>query len=483
MTLIRRKCATAAFLIGLTVGCAHAGLKLNPMDPTKVNKGVLFALPKTLLKVNITYSVEKTTRIENGVATVDNPVVRLLKPVMLTPIQVPDRDAIFSLSGEGVAQRALIQSKLSFQLDDKGLLQGVDTEMTEKSIEVLQGVVSAGINVAKLSAVAGKGSIEPISNAIDGVYKEIRETVAEHTVENASPPKPTGKDPYAVPSLPVPPASPSGDAKKGLEKSQPPKAKLTLDEKTKRLEGLRKELDLLHGITDEWSKYNKEQTEIKEVEYSIILEPELKAQNQDTWISESIQPTGLIEGAAPFPQVVVKVTVPKECQGLNLSGMKWDESSQGVLYRFATSCLTVITVGNVEVAHDYLSYSQFGPVAVVPVTDKVMATKKTKLAFGNTGGLREFSQESGSSADRLVQQLGSSVDSIQKAIGEVRYDLKIDELEKQKKLKEAEDNLKPKDAAQLELERLQREKDLTQAQIDLEKAKKELDDLKKGATH
>src|SRR5262245_50699021 len=123
-----RKCAAPVFCVLLTIGAAACAkpagaIKTQPFTPgtadTPLKSGISYMLPKRVLQVKVTYTIEQALRTHNGAPMPPTAAVaRILKPIVITPVLVADPKARFVLSGDEAARSALLESNLQFSLDD-----------------------------------------------------------------------------------------------------------------------------------------------------------------------------------------------------------------------------------------------------------------------------------------------------------------------------------------------------------------------------
>jgi len=95
----------------------------------------------------------------------------------------------------GTADTAL-DSSFKFTINDNLLLAGVTADATDKTVEILQGVVSAGLSVAKVAAMAGDGTKPPMDKVANRL-KAINEQIAKLAMES----DPNGNEPKKMARL------------------------------------------------------------------------------------------------------------------------------------------------------------------------------------------------------------------------------------------------------------------------------------------
>lgn len=438
----------SAVLLVALVGCNPKLVRVAPYRDD-ARDGVVYALPRTVLKVAVTYTIREETQLEHGVVVKElAPVVSVEKPVVIEPITTADQANVFVLSGEDANASWLLETNFGFKVGENGILLGADVEGKDRSIEATQQIVTAALQAAKLLAVAGPGDADrtkAIRDRIAGIYARVA----------ALPP----------------------NAPKRLET----------------LEQLRKELDVLLAFAATYSTTNTTRKTEREVSHVVLLDPatDCKASRDGTvcTIQPQIAPT---VRAAAMPSVEVHLLVTdRDAAAATVPFFPSQDAPArtGIVYRVARPVMTTVVVAQDgvrrEVSRSVVLLPQYGRYAVAPLVAKRGGRVKTVASF-DASGMREYKVEAGSVADQAVTKLGESLESVQKGIVAVRYDLEIDALKKQKELNDARAALRPtttpeKTPEQLQLEALQRETEYTRALLDLEKLKKDLADLRRSA--
>jgi hypothetical protein len=376
------------------------------------NRGIAYCLPKTVLKVSITYTLRTKTKIVEGMDSTVTTTYFLEKPVKITPLIVGDRRNILVVSGEDVTKNMFLESGLSYKFDDSSVLSSVDADTKDKTLEAVQSAVSSGLRIAAMVAPAGETDLPPnvkmIKDRIRNIYGEM-----------------------GALRLPV-----------GKAKNE------TLAE-------LQKELATLTATLDSYSARNKWKIENTDKEMSFTVDPA----DFDTTggiVSKTLQPE------LKYPPVRIILGI-KTSELSKLKSARVAAKTKGIAYLVPVSVQVTIeaTADGITVYKDFMNFAQFGPLMFAPVESKGLTSQKTSLVFGSqSGALTQYSIQSGSSADKIAGSFSSVVDSLRAAILDIRYNTKLQGLEKEKELTEAQTKL-------------------LQAQKDLEDAKKNLDASKK----
>jgi hypothetical protein len=438
-------CCTA-----LSIGCASTnGLTVTPINRDK--PGVVVSMPKTVLRVTILYQVDHTVELQNGFPVNHAAEVSVVKPITVQTVLVADPTATFQISPYQVADGSFLDSKLGFAFDDGGLLQSVDSEISDKTIQAIQSYVSAGISVAKIVAAAGTG----IPLELQGTISRMRTLYTEF-----------GR---------------------------------TTDDKSRK--NLKAELDTLQDVVDAYVKKNAITTTTREVTYTLDVDIEQFAWKDQTVSQGSdgtftIQPDSLIAGVTKNQMPLVTLTLHSPwCETVRtqrqdawkalLDPTTSDKANKdkkvkgGFPYRLPAPLKMDITSGTTQVLSTFVPIAQFGETGMVRVDSKRLGDRKTQLSFGGNGGIKQYKIDSSSTADKLAASIATSLDSLQKSLNDIRYGVQTDALAAQRKLADAQAGVAPKDPTETEIDKLLLEKKLVEAQVALEKAKQDLAELKK----
>jgi hypothetical protein len=382
-------------------------------DPNQLNSGVVYSLPKTLLKVSITYSVEKETTTEAGIVKSETYTAVIRKPIVVEPILAADPQSRFVLSGEGLTKDAALDASFKFQVDDNLLLAGVTAEATDKAPEILQAATGAALSALKIAAMAGPREVTPL--------KEVSQRLAAINQEIAA-----------------------------LTTSQDPK-------RFEQLEALQKEQQVWLAFVARYRELNSTKMETRDVVYTRILDL-----GDFTWAAPCWKLAGVKAPAAMLGNVtdagVPAVTVEVfACagQGPDQTPAMRSAGEKGVVYRVPTLLRTRITLGppsNAVLFDDHIRFAQVGPLSRVEARYKTFGKRKTTMVFSAaTGSLKEYGVEATSSAEAAAKAVDTSLTKVQTALGEIKKaqdaaeaakktpeQVKLADFEMQKKLAEAE---------------------------------------------
>ncbi|MGA2468760.1 MAG: hypothetical protein ABSH06_31020 [Thermodesulfobacteriota bacterium] len=230
-----------------SVGC-KPGLITSP---SAQYGGIPYFLPKKVLELKITYTVrQKVQKVSGYEQEVQSPEIIIIKPIEVTPLVMADRRQTFYLIGKNVPGSAFFESSLSVSLGEGGNIESIGGEFKDKSLDVFQSILTAGIGIAKIVALAGPDEVKipPVLQGtidkIPDIYKAIAELISK-------------PDPEA---------------------------------KTK-LDGLNNQLSTLYELVKKYQENNKESIRETKYIYKVIVDPEMltKDSNPDGKVTYSME--------------------------------------------------------------------------------------------------------------------------------------------------------------------------------------------------
>jgi hypothetical protein len=410
----------------------------------KLESGVLYYLPKTLLALHITYTVIDKVQYRSGAPDARTRSIFIEKPILLETRLQPDARYPLVIDPAVASDAALLETKFGFRVGDNGLLLSVDSTFKDRSGDFVQQLVGAAVATAKLVASAVAGPPDKLQLRIATLSKEISATDAE-------------RDPV---------------------------------KRLATVQTLQKELNTLLAITGSLLAANRLEEQRSEVSQDLLLDPETFTAatapgGTSTWYEHEIVPENLFRtadgrqniAAGDLPKIKVSIKLATQDFTRPLTPPLATESVPGVVYRSPVPVETRLEVNTGgerrEVGSAYLAMAQFGRRAVAVLRSKRAGEREVHATFGPGGGLTEYRVDSGSSADQLLQKVTSSVDVLQKTIGELRFGIPTDTAE----ARTARDQAKFEQQAQSETLALRRETEALKAQLANEQARAELKKL------
>ena len=474
-TLAKNICLATSVVALSACHPAPSAIHTTPFEADTVMSGIGYSLPKRVLKVALVYTVEQTAETRNGAPlNPDAPVARIVKPIVVTPVLVADASARFVMSGDATAQKGLLDSNLQFNLHDDGLLTGIETDVKDKTAEVIGSLVSAGISAAKIAVAAGSDvpdAIRPVIDRINAIYRELGGmTSAAHGSVNRQ-----GNDPFGAGSL-ARPATPAAGAPAGNGPSSTPVQPANSEASLARIKSLKAELTELQGVVDAWVKNNTKTVTSKDVDYSTIIDPDDCTVTGNDLTCVIATPNGLITGVKALPDAVVTIIGAKPAKDEATASRTNAQETRGLFHRVPRSLRTTVTIDNktghkVEVLSAFVSYPQYGGVEALDLSTKRYAQSKASLTFGSAGGLKTVKLENGSSFDKVAAQAATSLDAIQKSLVDIQYTTKTQVLEAEKKQRDAQKALDAPSEVQAQIDEAKKQKELFDAMTEKEKSR------------
>jgi hypothetical protein len=390
---------------------------------TNIDNGNLFYyLPKTLLKAKVTYITTVRTTIINGVSKEELPEYEV-RSVEITPLLVNDMNKGFLAHSDG-SHNFFLTENSSVKFNQFGVMESLQSSLEDKTLQTAENVLKGVANIATFLAVAGPDE-EPF-------LQDIREKIKQANSKLVT-------------------------AIRGNNEKE-----------VKKIKGM---LLSYYELLKQYYENNKVLVAKSEVSFEFLVDPELGA-DIDLKPNQNMGST--------IPTVVLKVSrFPLDTTN---SIPATPSKSVGLIYRVPATCKVTATVTTPESAIEFfdnvMPISQFGFTATLPVTSKIFTSKKTTITFDqSTGTLSTVQLESGSSSENLSKSIANSTELIKNTVSQLKYDQQIDNLKKEKELKDLKESLINKPAT--ESDNLQKQSALLKLELEIEKLKKELTEIKK----
>lgn len=424
----------AATLLGLSA-CSHS-VTTAPYKPAEQNNGMVYALPRTQLSVTVTYTLNKSVQLKNGLP-VGNPVYTLTvdKPAVVTPQLIPDAGNTFIISGDGLAKDGRLDASFKFAVDDNQLLTSVSADLTDKTPQVIQSLVGSAISYAKWAAVAGTAvkTLSAEEQAAVDLQKRYTDRIA--AIDRA-----------------IPGISASGD------KDRMGELKQLVAERALLVEAL-----ATHRAANAPVKSEKDIAYTQVISVADLVEGEV-----------AIKPPAAYFGLKDdntIPKVTVALaadSTQKDNARRKLFEQITAEETEGIYYRVPSRAALTIKQGGTVLFDNTLALAELGPINKVEARYKMWAKRKTTINFSKTtGSISDYGVDTTSSAEAVTGALATSLEKAQVA---------ATELQKQKDDAKA----KEKSAEELHLAEMEQQKKLLEAELDLIKAEKALAKEKAG---
>ncbi len=425
-------------LLAITLnGCTYRINSIRYHYQIDIKKNDLFYhIPKTIIILTINYKITEKTIVKNGIETIE-PIEYGVSSLDVQTMAINDPSQLYIARGKNISHQFFLKENTDFKFNEKGIIQSVESEYEDKSLETVGSTLKGISTLVKTITLSGKNVdslfIESINSKINIVYSNLLNSISVYNDKDI----------------------------------------------TKYKNQLKGYHDLLKQYKE--SEQESEQEIIKETEksYTLYIDPDQLTTNSGK--KEFIyQPINLM----PEVKLQIELNNIKNNKSKVLdsaTNKSIDAIIPGLVYNIPASLKTVVTVSttaasNQSVFQKYIDYAQYGNLGVVPVSSKLFANRKTVLEFNSTTGtLISYKTESGSSSENLGKTVENGLATLKETVSEIKYDLKIDALKKEKEIKDLEESLK--DQPTTVADSLQNSLELLKLQLEIQKLQKEIDEL------
>ncbi|HVZ95065.1 MAG TPA: hypothetical protein VG797_11210 [Phycisphaerales bacterium] len=381
--------ALAGVLVALgSASCSTKNLRVSSFT-APATEGVVYCLPKTLLKISVTYTVVKRTEIVGGVTRSPTLTIEVRKPIAIQAVTVADRNNCFAIDDNEVADSVWLQGSTKVTVGNNLLLTGVESNLTDKGPEVVESAVSSALAIAKMVVAAGAVSGEPLT-AINARLAQIATEIAQKVA-----------------------------ALQGANAAAPPALLTDID-------NLMKEREKLLAVVKAYQDSNSESVELVEIPYSVTVDPSdatTFVSSAQPYSSYTLQPPSELFGVGNIAPTPVVVNVYRTAVQIQDAATPYAAGphTPGVLYRPAMPVRVSVFVGTAVAFDDVIPMNQFSTVALLDAKYKPWAMMKTAVKFDATnGGLIEYGVDFSSSAERAAKVLETSTSKLGTTIGDLQ---------------------------------------------------------------
>jgi len=178
-TLTRVIFGSLILSIAFITGCSTRG-RITPIavrvdDGAAVSRGVAFVLPKTILELQITYSLyrkktwpedptgnpKKTDDQGKPITPKNSEVVLVEKPIGIAVITIPDSKMSFVFDSEALGSFTK-KTDITINLSKSGFIKTTNLVVEDKAKEIVRDLAETTVGLAKFAAVAGAEVVEMI---------------------------------------------------------------------------------------------------------------------------------------------------------------------------------------------------------------------------------------------------------------------------------------------------------------------------------
>ena len=176
-----------SYLLILLV-CLGCNRTLTSLDyaPENASKGVYYNLPKSIIKVQIDYTVKRDYNLVNGKkAYTSNPYAMIEAPIRVSTISVPDTSKRYILTYKKQNSTYFFEDNYAIEVGTDDGLKSVNWETENVMPDIFSNLISTGLNVFKTISPAAEGINLANAETLIGQYEaEIRaldEKILEHS--------------------------------------------------------------------------------------------------------------------------------------------------------------------------------------------------------------------------------------------------------------------------------------------------------------
>lgn len=356
--------------------------------------GIVYSLPKNILKVEITYTTKKQYRMINGIESLEEnftPEISIDNPIKVSSILVPDETFTYRLTGERISNDFFAKSTLDFNLTRNGILKSIDSDVEDESVEFGESLILTASNIIQPGVSLMKYDKDNAQTYDLELYEEIQQL--------------------------------NSNLIKEKEKS---KVDLIIS-KIKHLEAQIEKYRFLNKI------YFKSTNE----KYTVHIDPfhayekneELKTEVQGIVYNHTIHPTGLFSESIPKVQIVIRKNNPLKVNPF----INAEDKIHGVVIRHPANSKIDLIVDENLVASEIVYLGQLGNISILPVKIKRGGKIKTTIKFDEvTGALSQHRIEATSSSEKIGKSLVKSSKTLRETIDFLKYEKEIKELQSTK---------------------------------------------------
>ena len=387
-------------LLSSEIGCQSKSLSVSPTNSAiqatsqHVQRGVIYGLPKTLLKITVPYTIVRRTLVQNGVTQAPPlaPSVEVRKPIKIEPIYIADPSNLYVMTGAELFDSIWLDTSTKLTVGSNAMLSAVESDVTDKGPEVASSTVSSALTIAKLVAAAGPAEGEPMPT-IKTRLRKIGDALKIAIEE------------YAM-------ASDDAVLKKSKDK----------------IDALLAERTMLLTIVKAYEDASTQTETLTEVEYTITIDPSdptaFATIAGKPFLQHTLTPPIEIFGSdcRGVTPTVVAVNLYRSTLDQSISSQRAITTKiEGIPYRSAVPIRVTVDIGGAPAFDGYIPMSQYGSVAVADAKYKPWAHMKTAAKFDPiTGSLVEYGVDASSSAEKAAKVLDESATKISTTLGEIQ---------------------------------------------------------------
>lgn len=427
-------------VIGLLTSCSSVKLQSIKYSNKEVEEGIVYKLPKNLIKVEITYSIKEPYEIVNGIEKKlekTEAIVVIDKPITITSKLIADETNSYVLTGDRISNDFFTKSTLEFNLTQDGILKSIDTDIEDVSPEFAEKVILSAGNISKTL-------IAPQSEIASQLNSELSLLMTQLSNLNAGEPQADNLN-SRIQEILAQLLTLDYDSKL-LSQIVLLNDEFILNNNKDSLNIIASKIKHLQEQIDWYQKRNKTYFKSKKIKYTSVIDPfikytrdEIKTNVNKTIYSHLIKPKNIFPSSVKESNIpVIKVSIEKK----HVAEFKLPKEIDGIVVRHPSSSKIDLEVDNNLYGSEIIYLAQLGNITIIPVKSKRAGKVKTSLKFDETtGAISQHKIEATSGSSKIGKTLENSTKTIQETIDYLQFEKEIKRLEALKKESELENQV------------------------------------------
>lgn len=462
------------FILGITVLSCSVELKSIKYSESKISEGVVYNLPKNLVKIEVSYTVREPYELVNGVEkrmTNSEAIIAIEKPIKVISKLIADKSKSYVLTGDRITNNFFTKSTLDFNLTQDGLLKAIDTDIDDESAEFGEKLIISTGNIAK-TFVAPQSKIASQLNAELASLMTQIQTVQSGTEE-------ANQINLRMEELISQLFTLNYDSKLLTQIVILNEEFLSNNNKDS-LNIISSKIKHLQSQIEWYQKNNKTFYKSKDIKYTAVIDPfieynrdEVKTEKVGTKYSHKIKPKNIFPSSVPAKKIPeIKITLIDNKQG----EFTVDDEVNGIVVRHPASTKVDLEVNDNLYGSEIIYLAQLGNISTIPIKSKRAGKVKTTIRFDpTTGAIAQHKIEANSGSSKIGKSLENSTKTIQETIEYLTFEKEIKRLEALKTESQLENEIF--DLGNTELSRELSQLELNEKILLL---KKKIDELNQG---
>lgn len=404
-----KKILLSAIILLIASGCSRTLTSLN-YDRNSKDKGVYYNLPKSIVKVDIQYTIYRDYDLVNGNKKYSgNSYAKIENPITITSLPTPDINQRYILTYKKNNSNYFFEDNYTIELSQNGHLKSLNWETENVAPDIAANIISSGLNLFKtLSPADDETDKEKYEDLISKYENVLNEMDSKILIETSK-----------------------GNLKKVKEQNELQKLAIS------RLETLKK-----NNKSGQKDNVVKTETVFIDLEKDYLNSTFIKKTTSKTKNLYEIDLSSKFKGIDEENFPTLSFELPINTISTN--------SSEGLKYRIPTKVnYTLTLIDSTDIDHpqrklidDNLTLLQYGEINALPLN--VKSRKKSKIAVTideNTGLLTKVSNTSNSIIKESSSLLKSSTKEVYKTLDNYSFNKLKSALENGKTLLELNNSI------------------------------------------